>query len=268
MNDESKEPKDPKEELPEGTLISHLLELRNRLMKAMIAVLIAFIPCAVYSNKLFALIAEPLERKLPKNSHLIATDVLAPFMTPFKLSLYVAVFIAMPYVLYQVWAFVAPGLYRHEKRFALPLTVSSIVLFYCGIAFAFFAVFPVVFQFMVQTTPTGVEMMTDINSYLAFVMRMFLAFGVAFEAPVAVVLLVISGLVSIEKLKSNRGYVIIAIFVAAAALAPPDSISMLIMAVPMCGLYELGLIFAGLALKARREREKKEEAALEKKKDE
>lgn len=257
MNDEHRS-EDPEEKLAEGTLISHLLELRNRLIKAMIAVLIVFIPCAVYSNKLFTLIALPIERKLPKNSHLIATDVLAPFMTPFKLSLYVALFLAMPYVLYQVWAFVAPGLYRREKRFALPLTVSSIVLFYSGIAFAFFAVFPVVFQFMARTTPPGVEMMTDITSYLAFVMRMFLAFGVAFEAPVAVVLLVISGLVSLEKLKSNRGYVILVIFIVAAALAPPDSISMLIMAVPMCGLYELGLVFARIALKAKREREERE----------
>ncbi len=246
---------DPEEKLPEGTLISHLLELRNRLMKAMIAVLVCFIPCAYKSNQLFTLIALPIERRLPKNSHLIATDVLAPFMTPFKLSLYVAIFIAMPYVLYQVWAFVAPGLYRHEKRFALPLTVSSVVLFYCGIAFAYFAVFPVVFQFMARTTPPGVEMMTDITSYLSFVMRIFLAFGVAFEAPIAVVLLVITGLVSLEKLKSNRGYVLIAIFVVAAALTPPDSISMIIMAVPMYALYELGLLFARICLKVRREAE-------------
>jgi sec-independent protein translocase protein TatC len=240
------------EKLPEGTLISHLLELRNRLIRALIAFVIVLIPCAIESNELFELIARPIQHKLPAGAHLIATGVIAPFMTPFKLSMYVALFIAMPYVLYQVWAFVAPGLYRHEKRFAVPLLVSSIFLFYAGIAFAYFAVFPVVFGFMVTTTPKGIVMMTDISQYLDFVMRMFLAFGVAFEAPVAVVLLVTTGLVSLEKLKSNRGYVIIAIFVAAAALAPPDSISMLIMAVPMCGLYEAGLIFAGIAMKSRR----------------
>jgi sec-independent protein translocase protein TatC len=171
-------------------------------------------------------------------------------MTPFKLSMYVALFIAMPYVLYQAWAFVAPGLYRHEKRFALPLVVSSICLFYAGIAFAYFAVFPVVFQFMVATTPKGILMMTDISQYLDFVMRLFLAFGVAFEAPIAVVLLATTGLVSVEKMRSNRGYVVIGIFVAAAALAPPDSISMIIMALPMWALYEAGLLFANLAVKA------------------
>jgi sec-independent protein translocase protein TatC len=255
MNDQ------PEEKLTEGTLISHLLELRNRLIRALIAFVVVLIPCAIESNALYEIIAHPIQRRLPAGAHLIATGVIAPFMTPFKLSMYVALFIAMPYVLYQVWAFVAPGLYRNEKRFAVPLLVSSIFLFYAGIAFAFFAVFPVVFQFMVSTTPKGVVMMTDISQYLDFVMRMFLAFGVAFEAPVAVVLLVTTGLVSIEKLKSNRGYVIIAIFVAAAALAPPDSISMLIMAVPMCGLYEAGLIFAAIAVKSRRRAQAESEAA-------
>jgi sec-independent protein translocase protein TatC len=261
MNDErrNEEPEEKAEEkLAEGTLISHLLELRNRLIRAMIAFVIAFIPCAVESNRLWELAERPLQQKLPPGGHLIATGVMAPFMTPFKLSMYVALFIAMPYVLYQVWAFVAPGLYRREKRFAIPLLVSSILLFYAGIAFAFYAVFPVVFQFFVQTTPKGVTMMTDITSYLAFVMRMFFAFGVAFEAPIAVILLVMTNLVGLEKLKSNRGYVIIAIFVAAAALAPPDSISMIIMAVPMCALYEAGLFFAGIMVKSRREREARE----------
>jgi len=257
----SEEPEEKEEKLAEGTLISHLLELRNRLMRAGIAVLIALIPCALKSNQLFTLIALPIKRKLPKGAHLIATDVLAPFMTPFKLSMYVALFIAMPYVLYQVWAFVAPGLYRHEKRFAIPLLVSSIVLFYCGIAFAYFAVFPVVFRFMALTTPPGVEMMTDITSYLAFVMRMFLAFGVAFEAPIAVVLLVATGLVSVEKLSSNRGYVLIGVFVIAAAVTPPDAISMTILALPMYLLYEIGLFFARAVAKSRREREQQEAKA-------
>src|SRR6185437_1522423 len=249
MNDE------PEEKLAEGTLISHLLELRNRLIRAMIAWVIVVIPCFYYSNPLFEMVAEPIQNKLPTGPHLTATGVNTPFMTPFKLAMYVALFIAMPYVLYQVWAFVAPGLYRHEKRFALPLVVSSILLFYAGIAFAFFAVFPVVFQFMVATTPKGILMMTDISQYLDFVMRLFLAFGIAFEAPIAVVLLATTGLVSVEKLASNRGYVLIAIFVAAAALAPPDSISMIIMAVPMYLLYEAGLFFAKIAVKAKARRE-------------
>ena len=246
---------EPEEKLAEGTLISHLLELRNRLIRAMIAWVIVFIPCAWKSNALFDMVASPIQAKLPPGSHLIATGVITPFMTPFKLAMYVALFIAMPYVLYQIWAFVAPGLYRHEKRFAVPLVVSSILLFYAGVGFAFYAVFPVVFQFMVTTTPKGILMMTDISQYLDFVMRLFLAFGVAFEAPIAVVLLATTGLVSVEKLASNRGYVLIAIFVAAAALAPPDSISMIIMAVPMYLLYEAGLFFAKIAVKAKARRE-------------
>ncbi|MGH8221266.1 MAG: twin-arginine translocase subunit TatC [Steroidobacteraceae bacterium] len=244
---------EPQEKLAESTLISHLIELRSRLVKAMAAVFFAFIPCAWKSNQIFSLVALPLERRLPKSAHLIATDVLAPLMMPLKLSLYVAIFIAMPYVLYQLWAFVAPGLYRHEKRFAVPLLISSIFLFYSGIGFAFFAVFPAVFQFMIMATPVGVEMMVDITNYLGFVMKMFLGFGLAFEAPVVVVLLVVSGLVSIEKLKSNRGYVLIASFVAAAAITPPDPISMCLMAGAMYGLYEIGLLFGRIALKARLE---------------
>jgi sec-independent protein translocase protein TatC len=250
----------PEEKLAEGTLISHLIELRSRLIKAMVAVVIVFIPCAIKSNWLFTIIALPIERKLPKNAHLIATDVMAPFMTPLKLSLYVAFFIAMPCVIYQLWAFVAPALYRREKRFAVPLLVSSVVLFYCGIAFAYFAVLPVIFQFMTLATPPGVVMMTDITSYLGFVMKMFLAFGLGFEAPVAVVLLVVSGLVGIEKLKANRGYVLIAVFVIAGATTPPDSVSMCILALPMYALYEVGLIFARFALKALRTPETQEPA--------
>lgn len=248
---EKKPEEEEKEKLAEGTLISHLLELRNRLIRALAVVLIVFIPCAMKANALFTFVAQPILHKLPPNAHLIATGVMSPFMTPFKLSMYVALFIAMPYVLYQVWAFVAPGLYRHEKRFAIPLLASSIVLFYCGMAFAFLVVFPVVFQFSARTTPLGVEWMADINNYIGFVMHMFLAFGVAFEAPVAVVLLVITGLVSLEKLKHNRGYVLIVVFLVAGAVTPPDAISMLTMAGPMYLLYEVGLFFAALAVKVR-----------------
>jgi sec-independent protein translocase protein TatC len=234
------------EQLAEGTLISHLLELRDRLLRAFLAVILAFVPTAFFANEIFTFVAQPLIDQLPKGASLIATSVISPFMTPFKLAFFVALFTAMPVVLYQVWAFVAPGLYRHEKRFALPLLVSSIILFYVGIAFAYFAVFPVMFQFFASTTPAGVTMMTDITSYMDFVLTMFLCFGLAFEVPVVVVLLVLTGLVKVEKLAEIRGYVLIGIFVVAAVLTPPDAISQTIMAVPMYLLYEGGLAMARL----------------------
>jgi sec-independent protein translocase protein TatC len=243
---------DKSEQLAEGTLISHLLELRDRLLRAFIAVILAFIPLAFFANEVFTFVATPLIAQLPKDSSLIATSVISPFMTPFKLAFFVGLFVAMPYVLYQVWAFVAPGLYKHEKRFAFPLLVSSIVLFYCGIAFAYFAVFPVMFEFFANTTPAGVRMMTDITSYMDFVLTMFLCFGLAFEVPVVVVLLVITGLVKVEKLAEIRGYVLIGIFVIAAILTPPDAISQTIMAVPMYLLYEGGIVMARLMRRIRR----------------
>lgn len=239
------------EQLAEGTLVSHLLELRDRLLRAFLAVIVVFIPCAIYSNDLFTFIAQPLIAKLPKGATLIATSVISPFMTPFKLAFFVALFIAMPVVLYQAWAFVAPGLYRRERRFGLPLLVSSILLFYVGTAFAYIAVFPVMFDFFARTTPAGVTMMTDITSYMDFVLTMFFAFGVAFEVPIAVVLLVIAGLITVEKLASARGYVLIGIFVIAAFLTPPDAISQTIMAVPMYLLYEGGLLMARIMQKMR-----------------
>lgn len=241
------------EKLAEGTLISHLLELRDRLIRATVAVAILFIPCMFYSNQIFSFVATPLEQKLPKNAHLIATTVMSPFTTPFKLSLFVALFLAMPFVIYQLWAFVAPGLYRHEKRFAVPLLISAILLFYTGVVFAYFFVFPVMFAFFAATTPKGVAMMTDISAYLDFVLKMFLAFGAAFEVPVAVVLLVVTGVVRIEKLKENRGYVLIGIFILAALLTPPDAFSQCIMAIPMYLLYEGGILMARMLSKVRRE---------------
>jgi sec-independent protein translocase protein TatC len=233
-----------RENLPESSLITHLLELRSRLMRTLIAVLLVFLPCAYFKNEIFAALSKPLLLKLPKGATLIATSVVSPFMTPFKLAFFVAVFLAMPYVLYQVWAFIAPGLYRNERRFAIPLVVSSILLFYTGVAFAYFFVFPVMFQFFAHTVPPGVALMADITSYMDFVLALFLAFGAAFEVPIAVVLLVLSGLVSLEKLKASRGYVLIGIFVIAAFLTPPDAISQCIMAVPMYLLYEGGLLMA------------------------
>ncbi|HQW07586.1 MAG TPA: twin-arginine translocase subunit TatC [Steroidobacteraceae bacterium] len=240
------------ERLAEGTLVSHLLELRDRLLRAFIAVIIVFVPCAIYSNELFTFLAQPLLEKLPKGATLIATSVISPFMTPFKLAFFVALYFAMPVVLYQIWAFIAPGLYRRERRFGLPLLVSSILLFYVGTAFAYFAVFPVMFEFFTKTTPAGVTMMTDISSYMDFVLTMFFAFGVAFEMPVAVVLAVLAGLVTVEKLVQARGYVLIGIFVVAAFLTPPDAISQCIMAIPMYLLYEGGLVMARIMQKVRR----------------
>lgn len=251
------------EKLAEGTLISHLLELRNRLLRALVAVAVISIPCFVFAQEIFTFVAQPLIDKLPGESQLIATSVVAPFLVPFKLALFVAVFAAMPFILWQAWAFVAPGLYRHEKRFAVPLVLTSIVLFYAGVAFAYLVVFPLMFNFFVNYTPQGVAMMTDIGSYLSFVLAMFFAFGVAFEVPIAVVLLVLSGLVNLDKLKSNRGYVLIGITVVAAFLTPPDAISMCIMAAPMYALYEVGLVMARVLVRMRpAEPAEDEEAAV------
>jgi sec-independent protein translocase protein TatC len=253
--------KDKKEDLAEGTLMSHLLELRDRLMKGLLALLLAFIPCAIFANEIYSVVAQPLLDKLPKGTALIATSVVSPFMTPFKLAFYVSIFIAIPVLLYQIWAFVAPGLYKREKRFAVPLLVSSVVLFYSGVFFAYFIVFPVMFSYLVGTAPAGVSYMPDIAAYLDFVLTMFFAFGVAFEVPVAVVLLVLTGLVKVESLGRNRGYVIIGIFVVAAILTPPDAISQTIMAVPMWLLYEGGLVMARVMQKMRREAAEQAEKA-------
>lgn len=253
------DPGDARENLAEGSLISHLLELRDRLLKAVIAVAIVFAPLAFFSNELFTLIAQPLMQKLPADTSIIATSLIAPFMAPLKLALLTAVFLAMPYVLYQIWAFVSPGLYRHEKRFAIPLLVSSIVLFYLGVAFAYFVVFPLMFTFLTSTGPVGVRMMTDMSSYLDFVLLLFFAFGVAFEIPVATVLLAWTGLVKVETMSSNRGYVLLGIFIVAAFLTPPDAISQCFMAVPMYLLYELGIIGSRLIIKEKLARQKLEE---------
>ena len=242
------------EQLAEGTLVSHLLELRQRLLKCVVAVLVVFGPLGFYANDLYTFVAQPLIDKLPEGTSIIATSVVAPFMTPLKLALVGALFLAMPYVLYQVWAFVAPGLYRHEKRFAMPMLASSILLFYGGTAFAYYVVFPLMFKFLATTTPIGVKMMTDMSSYIDFVLLLFFAFGVAFQVPVATVLLVSTGLVKIETLRKNRGYVLLGIFVIAAFLTPPDAISQSFMAVPMYLLYEIGIVLAKLVLADREQR--------------
>ena len=246
------------EPLLEGTLISHLLELRTRLMRAFIAVVIVFIPCAFYSNQLFEWLSHPLLQQLPAHSMLISTSITAPFTTPLKLSFVAALVVAMPYVLYELWAFIAPGLYRHEKNFAMPLLFTSVILFYVGVSFAYFVVFPLIFNFFVNTTPHGVQLMADISIYVEFVLKLLLAFGVAFEVPVAVVLLVLMGLVPLEKLTKIRGYVLIAVFIIAAMITPPDAISQTVMAVPMYLLYEGGILMARLMTRSRAQQKKSE----------
>ena len=238
---------EPEEQLAEGTLMSHLLELRSRIMKAVIAVFVAFVCLAPFMNPVFEYVSEPLREALPEGSQMIVTDVAAPFLTPMKTAFFVALFIAMPVVLYQVWQFVAPGLYKREKRLAVPLLLSSILLFYAGIAFAYFIVFKVMFGFFAGVTPSGVDMTPDISAYLSFVLGIFLAFGVAFEVPIATVLLIWSGLASVKTLKSIRPYVFLGAFVAGMLLAP-DVFSMTLMALPMYALYEGGLLMARVLL--------------------
>jgi sec-independent protein translocase protein TatC len=247
------------ESLAEGTLISHLVELRQRLMKAVIAVAICFAPCAWFANDLFTLISKPLSEKLPNGGQMISTSLISPFMAPLKLSLFVALFIAMPYVLYQAWAFVAPGLYKREKRFAIPLVVSSIVLFYCGVAFAYYVVFPLMFAFLTTTAPSGWQVTPDITNYLDLVLMLFFAFGVAFETPVATVLLAATGMVRIETMTKNRGYVILGIFVIAAFLTPPDALSQTAMAIPMWLLYEIGIVMCRVLLREKLAQQRSEE---------
>jgi sec-independent protein translocase protein TatC len=238
----------PEEELEEATLVSHLIELRQRLMWAAGAVLLVFLCLAPFAEKVFELIARPLMSALPENSTMIATQVASPFLTPFKTSLFVALFIAMPVVLYQLWAFVAPGLYRREKKFAIPLVVSSILLFYCGVAFAYFVVFPLMFAFFNAVAPEGVAVMTDISSYLDFILVIFFAFGLAFEVPIATVMLVASGLTSADNLTSKRPYVFLGAFVLGMLLTPPDVISQTLLAVPVYLLFEAGILMSRVML--------------------
>jgi sec-independent protein translocase protein TatC len=236
-------------DLPEQSFFSHLLELRSRLLRAAAALLLVFLALVPYANKLYGWLAQPLLAKLPPGSELIAIDVPSPFLTPIKLAFFTAVMLTMPVLLYQAWAFVAPGLYRHEKRYARPLLVAAVLLFYAGCAFAYYLVLPMAFGFLSRITPPGVRMMTDISHYLDFVLVMFLAFGASFEVPVAVVVLVLLGIVKPQQLSEFRGYVIVAIFVIAAVITPPDAVSQLMLAIPMMALYELGVIAARLVAK-------------------
>lgn len=233
------------EVLGEGTLLSHLVELRSRLLKVAAAVLLVFIGLLPFARQIFEFVSEPLRAVLP-GGQMIATAVASPLLAPFKLTFYVALFIAMPIVLYQTWAFVAPGLYKKEKRFAMPLLASSIVLFYLGIAFAYFVVFPLIFGFMTAIAPDGVEVMTDVTAYLDFIMMLVLAFGLAFEVPIAAVLIVWTGLTTVDQLAKARPYVFLGAFIVGMFLTPPDVISQTLLAVPVYMLYELGIIMARL----------------------
>jgi sec-independent protein translocase protein TatC len=232
------------DESPQETFISHLVELRSRLLKSIVAVLVVFLALAPFSKDIYSLVARPLMHALPVGATMIATDVTGTFLVPLKVTLLAAFLVALPWVLWQIWAFVAPGLYKHEQRLALPLIVSSVVLFFAGMAFAYCVVFPWIFHFFVSFTPEGVQMMTDIDKYLSFVLWMFVAFGATFEIPVVEVLLVRMGIVSLDKLKSQRRYVIVGAFIVAAVITPPDVVSQLMLAVPMCLLYEIGLVAA------------------------
>jgi len=225
------------------SLVAHLTELRDRLLRALLAVLLIFIGLFPFANEIYTFVSKPLRALLPEGATMIATEVASPFLTPFKLTLVTAVFLAVPYVLYQAWSFIAPGMYKHEKRLAVPLLVSSILLFYAGAAFAYFVVFPLVFAFFTSTGPADITIMTDINSYLDFVLTLFFAFGLAFEIPIAAVLLIWTGITTPQALAKKRPYIIVGCFILGMVLTPPDVISQSLLAVPMWVLFEVGVYF-------------------------
>ena len=233
-------------------LVVHLTELRDRLLRAVLAVLVVFICLFPFANEIYTFVSEPLRNLLPEGTTMIATEVASPFLTPFKLTLVAAIFLAIPYVLYQVWSFIAPGMYRHEKRLAVPLLVSSIALFYAGAAFAYFVVFPLIFAFFTSTGPDDIAIMTDINSYLDFVLKLFFAFGLAFEIPIAAVLLILTGATTPQNLAKKRPYIIVGCFVLGMLLTPPDIISQSLLALPMWLLFEVGVYFGRFVTRNRR----------------
>ncbi|WP_323978328.1 twin-arginine translocase subunit TatC [Aeromonas veronii] len=233
----------------EQPLISHLVELRTRLLRSISAILVVFLGLIYFSNNIYDFVAQPLLSQLPEGTSMIATDVATPFLTPIKLTLVVSFFVAIPYLLYQAWAFIAPGLYQHERRLIMPLVVSSALLFYAGMAFAYYVVFPLVFGFFTSTAPAGVTVATDIASYLDFVLTLFFAFGVAFEIPVATILLCWTGVTTPQNLKEKRPYVVVGVFVVGMLLTPPDVFSQTLLAIPMWALWEIGLFFARFYVK-------------------
>ena len=226
------------------SFLSHLVELRQRLIRALLAVLVVVLFLMPWARDIYSILAAPMLKAMPNGGQMIATDVIGPFLVPLKVTLLVGFVLALPYVLYQAWAFVAPGLYAHEKKLVLPLVITSFLLFLAGMAFAYFLVFPVIFKFMAEFAPEGVAWMTEIDKYFSFVLSTFVAFGVTFEVPVIVIVLVRGGIVSIEKLREARRYVIVGAFVIAAIFTPPDVLSQLMLAIPLCLLFELGLFIS------------------------
>ncbi|MGQ8365944.1 twin-arginine translocase subunit TatC [Glaciecola sp. 1036] len=242
-----------------SSLISHLVELRSRLLKALVAVLIVFLCLFYFAQEIYAYIATPLLAEMPEGSSMIATDVASPFLAPFKLTLVLSFFIAIPVVLYQIWAFVAPGLYRNEKQLVAPLLISSTILFYAGMAFAYYVVFPLAFMFFNSVAPAGVLISTDISSYLNFVLKIFFAFGVAFEIPVAIILMCWTGITDAQSLRKKRPFVVVGVFIVGMLLTPPDVISQVLLAVPMWLLYEVGIIIGSIYSRKREAEEEIQE---------
>lgn len=240
---------------PGMSIVGHLIELRTRLIRVLIAVMVVFFSLAYFANDIYGLLSAPLRALLPEGSTMIATDVTSPFMAPFKLTFFVALFVAMPYMLVQIWGFIAPALYQHERKVAVPLVMASVVLFYSGIAFAYFITLPAILSFFTGIGPDGVAIMTDINLYLDFAIKLFLVFGLTFEIPVAVLVLIVAGIISSESLADKRRYVIVGCFFVAMFLTPPDAISMAMLAIPMWLLFELGLFFGRIIEKQRRARD-------------
>jgi len=245
----------------EQPLIYHLIELRDRLLRVVLVVAVVFMALMPFSNTLFSMLSGPLMAHMPEGSNMIAIEVASPFLIPFKLTLFLALFIAIPFVLYQIWSFIAPGLYRHERRLVMPLLVSSTILFYTGAAFAYFVVFPLVFAFFTSTAPEGVAVMTDISRYLDFVLTLFFAFGAAFEVPIVTVLLVWTGMATQKGLREKRPYIIVAAFVIGMLLTPPDVVSQTLLAVPVWILFELGVVFSGWFVKQGKAQAGEEDAA-------
>ena len=247
------EPEEQKGSEKEQSLMDHLIELRDRLLHMVLAILIVFVCLFAFSEEIFTVAAQPLLNLMPEGTSMIATGVTSPFLVPFKLVLLLSVLLTIPYLLHQIWAFIAPGLYRHEKRLATPILISSVILFYCGIAFAYFVIFPILFSFFIGIAPEGVAVMTDIGQYLDFIIAIFLAFGIAFEVPVATFLLIAAGVTSADKLADKRPYIIIGAFVIGMLLTPPDIISQSLLAIPIWLLFELGLLASRFFLKEKPE---------------
>jgi sec-independent protein translocase protein TatC len=243
----------------EQPLVSHLLELRNRLLRSALVILVVFAGLYYFSNDLYLLLSKPLQGFLPENSSMVAIGIASPFLVPFKLTLFAAVFAAIPFILHQAWSFIAPGLYKHEKRYAIPLLISSTLLFYAGIAFAYFVVLPLVFGFFTSVGPSDVVLMPDINNILDFILKIFMAFGIAFEIPIATFLLVATGMTTVDSLASKRPYVFVGCFVIGMLITPPDVISQTVLAVPMWLLFEVGIMFSRLLKKDSTDEDDKEE---------